>query len=552
MATGIQTGMQRGSRSGISRGSALGKGAPGGGGGPLGKAQEILKNLSKGAKIAISVGLVVLVCGGIALGLYSQQNTYVELYQTKMTENDVQEVSAALNDMNVPHELNITSDGILIHPKKKIAARASLASRNLPRHHVLTPDQVDGGMGKTAAEQQAVRQRLVEGEITLALREMDGINDARVRLAVPDKTYFLDDNKHTTARVFLKMQPSAPVTREKIAGIINLVAFSVPELRPEDVRVIDSSGKDLTTMVPQGEDGMMVGGTQFEVQAQEEQRLQTKAQSVLDDVMPGRAKVRVNLVMDNSKVETERYVTGGAGDDGVVVTGRQVTREVLNKDPKSTSGGQQMSTTGDKKNASDYVNEKESVNYDTNKNIVKKVDTSIRIGRISASVMADNVSEEEAAKIAGFVSDAIGIDPSRGDTVGVHSMPFDRSMTNTNPAEQIDWGTPAEAAPGAAGLNSTHLTAAVTVGAAMFLGLLGMFLFKQHKVQGDQGAIMSATPSGMTATTITDHFTTKNGETTAPTTSAGATQVNTTDQLEQLVKEKPNKVAEMLKSTWLS
>ena len=552
MATGIQTGMQRGSRSGISRGSALGKGAPGGGGGPLGKAQEIFKNLSKGAKIAISVGLVLLVCGGIGLGLHSKQNAYVELYQTKMTPTDVQEVSTALNKLNIPHQLNITSDGILVHPKKKLGARAQLASINLPRHHVLTPDQVSNGMGKTAAEQKAVRQRLVEGEITLALREMEGINDARVKLAVPDKTYFLDDSKHTTARVFLKMKPSSPPTREKIAGIINLVAFSVPELRPEDVRVIDSSGKDLTAMVPQGEDGMMAGGTQFEIQAAEEIRLQKKAQKVLDRVMPGRAEVSVNLVMDNSKVETERYVTGGAGDDGVVVTGRQVTREVLNKDPKSTSGGQQMSTGGDKKNASDYVNEKESVNYDTNKNIVKKVDTSIRIGRITASVMADNVSEEEAVKIAGFVRDAIGIDESRGDTIGVQSIAFDRTMGGgQSPMGMPNWEEPIAPAAGG-GLTGSHLTAAVTVGAAMFLGLLGMFLFKQHKVQGDQGAIMSATPSGMTATTITDHFTTKNGETTAPTTSAGATQVNTTDQLEQLVKEKPNKVAEMLKSTWLS
>jgi hypothetical protein len=56
----------------------------------------------------------------------------------------------------------------------------------------------------------------------------------------------------------------------------------------------------------------------------------------------------------------------------------------------------------------------------------------------------------------------------------------------------------------------------------------------------------------VTATSITDHFTEKSGKTNAPATTSGATQVNTTDELEKLVKERPTKVAEMLKSTWLS
>ncbi len=86
----------------------------------------------------------------------------------------------------------------------------------------------------------------------------------------------------------------------------------------------------------------------------------------------------------------------------------------------------------------------------------------------------------------------------------------------------------------------------------MLLGLMGLFLLKQHKVQEGQGTIITAAAGGVTSTSITDHFTEKSGKTTAPTTSAGATQVNTTDQLEQLVKERPTKVAEMLKSTWLS
>lgn len=551
MATGIQTGMQRGSRSGISRGSALGKGAPGGGGGPLGKFSEILKGMSKGMKIAIGSLIAVLVFGGAGFALHSQGNKYVDLYPTRMTENDVREVSAALTDMRVDHRVNETSDGILLHPSKKIAMQGALASRNLPRTPVLTPDKVEGGMGKTAAEQKAIRQQLLEGEITLAFRSMEGINDARVKLAVPDKTYFQDDKKHTTARVLLSLKPEMQVNRERVKGMVNLVAASVPELRPEDVTILDTAGRDLTAMVPKDDNGSMVAsGTQLEIQAAEEMRLQKKAQEALDMAMPGRTKVSVNLDMDFSKVEEENFTPGGVGDDGVVASSRQIKREVLDRG-KGGNGepAQQMNTTGGKKDG-DYLNEVESTNYMVSQTKKKRVDTGFRVKRLTASVLADNVSEKEVAAISGFVQDAIGIELSRGDKISVNSFPFDRSI---NESIQDPFAAPlAVPQEQAAGVPTGALVGVAVAGAAMMLAVLGMFLFKQHSVRGDQGTIISSPAGGLTSTSITDHFTAKDGKTTAPATSAGATQVNTTDQLEQLVKERPTKVAEMLKSTWLS
>ncbi len=552
MATGIQTGMQRGSRSGISRGSALGKGAPGGGGGPLGKFSEIIKNLSKGMKIAIGSLVVVLVIGGLGIALHSQKNTYVDLYATKMTENDVREVSAALTSLQVDHKINETSDGVLLHPSKKIAMQGALASRNLPRTPVLTPDKMEGGLGKTAAEQKMMRQQLLEGEITLAFRAMEGINDARVKLAVPDKTYFQDDKKHTTARILLSLKPEMQVNRDRVKGMVNLVAASVPELRPEDVTILDTAGRDLTAMVPKGEDGNAVAsGTQLEVQSLAETRLQKKAQDALDAAMPGRTKVSVNLDMDFSKVEEENFTPGGAGDDGVVRSSHQIKREVLDRSGSKGSGeeAQQLNTSTGKKDG-DYLHEVESANYLVAQNKTKRVDTGFRIKRLTASVLADNVSEKEVAAISGFVQDAIGIDVARGDKISVNSFPFDRSINESlQDPFAAPVGLPQEAAQG---VPTGALVGVAVAGAAMMLAVLGMFLFKQHSVRGDQGNIISSPAGGLTSTSITDHFTAKDGKITAPANSAGATQVNTTDQLEQLVKERPTKVAEMLKSTWLS
>lgn len=553
MATGIQTGMNRGSRSGISRNSQLGKGAPGGGGGPLGKLKEMWSGAGKGLKIGVSCLITVLILGGVGGYLYSASNAYVPLYPAKLSDNDIAEISAALTEMRVDHQIDPV-DGIKLHPDKKISSQAALANRSLPRQPVLTPDKVEGGMGKTAAEQKAIRQRLLEGEITLALRQMDGVNDAMVKLAIPDKTYFQDDSKKTTARVFLQLSNSARLGREQIRGMLNLVAASVPELAAEDVKIIDSTGRDLSAMVPHdGDGGIVASGTQLEIQAQEEKRLQQKAQKALDEALPGKAKVSVNLEMDFSKYEEENFTPGGAADEGVVIESQQITREKLNKGDKSSSSeGELMNAGGNKKDASDYINEKQANNYLVQQRKTKRVDTGFRVKRITASVLADNVSDDDKAAIAGFVQRAIGIDESRGDEIAVMNVAFDRDPLTQG--QNMGMVFPSQAEQPAAGgmLNGSHLAIAVTAGATMLLGLIGMFLFKQHKVQEGQGTIITSGSTNVTATSITDHFTEKSGKTTAPQTSAGATQVNTTDELEKLVKERPTKVAEMLKSTWLS
>lgn len=556
MATGIQTGMQRGSRSGISRGSALGKGAPGaGGGGPFGKIKEIWDGLSKGMRIGISSLAIVLFVAGISVFAYKYNTKYVPLYPTKMTDNDVQEASAVLTQLRIDHNITITNDGIELPPSQKVRAQAALADNGLPRSPILTREQVvkEGGIGKTVAEQEAIRKQLLEGEITMAFRSMEGINDAQVILAIPRKSSFRDDNVRTTASIRLNLKPEAQVTRDKVKGMVNMVAASVPELRPEDVNIIDTNGTDITAMLPKEGDVFAAGGSSMEIQASEELRLQKKAQEALDRAYPNKTKVSVNLDMDFSKIERESFTPGGAADDGVVTQSRQIKREVLDRsgNAKATGDGATQASTGNgKKDGGDYTHEVESVNNLVKQDKVKTVDTGFRVKRLTCAVLSDNLSENDVTAIAGFVSDAIGIDPQRGDKVTVSNTPWDHAMA---PPVGQQWNAlPAVAQEQASGVPAGTMAMVAAAGSALMLVVLGLFLIKQHGVRSEQGTIISSAAGSITSTSITDHFTDKSGKTTAPMTSAGATQVNTTDQLEQLVKERPTKVAEMLKSTWLS
>lgn len=560
MATGIQTGMRTGSRSGLATGrSAIGKG--GGGGGPLGKFKEIWGGLSKGVRIFICVLLGLVLTGVLTFTLVQSANQYVPLYTTKMTQEDVKEVAMKLTDLGIEHEINETTDGILIHPRVKAKAQIQLAAHGLPRHPITTPYNMgEGGLSaKTQAEQKAINQRLMEGELTESIRQIDGVADAYVNLAQPEQTYFRDDSKPVTATVLLKMQPAAELSREQIQGIVHLVAYSVPELAAENVKVVDTQGLDLTATLPQGPNGEAASGSQGEIKSGLEREMSAKVQKQLDAILgAGKAVAEVNCELDFSHNEVTRKTVGGPADQGSVVVGKQVKRETFRRDPGAPSeGGQQMaldqaSVSSAAKKDANYDQVVESYKVEANEVVSRTVDKSYRIKRLTASVAVDNLKPDQVDKIAGIVKNAIGIDETRGDSVEVASLPFARNTVSGLGGGVMAFPetTPATT-PG--GITFRHVTAVVSLGALGLLGLIMLFLVKQHKVHVGQGKlVLGSNHSGTTSSDIADLLNEKSGKSNAPASAAGETKVNTTDQLEKLAKERPTKVAEMLKSTWLS
>lgn len=563
MATGIQTGMRTGSRAGMT----AGRGAPGKpGGGGLGKLKDIWAGLGKGAKAGILGLLTVAITGALVFAVLSKQNAPVDLYTTKMSKDDVTACAAKLTELSIGHTVKITEDGISLNPKDRGRARAMLAAHGLPRHPITTtPDS--GALGKTQAEARAMRQRVLEGEITEALRQMEGVGDAYVKIAVPDEQAFAENAKPTQARVMLKLKPGIELGEKEVESIVHLVAYSVPELDKKNVKVVDSGMRDLTAMLETSEDGSIPATKMGGMELEKAEILRKKAQDQLDQVLgPDRSKVAVTVEMDYSQREVNSRQVGGPGDNGVVVAGQQSKIERYAKQPNGNSGDPvtPLSDTPEEDDVttaaggptvkgknSNYENITDVKKLAYNQTDTKVVQKSPEIKRISASVVLDNVKPDVEARILGMVKAAIGIDENRGDQITATSLPFSR-----NPMAVMG-GSPAGAFPaqgGEAALAQNQGISTQAIGLALFgpavlmLGLIGVYLMKQHRVQADRSQLHLGATGGTTSTDIADLLNDKSGKVTSVT----ETRVNTSDALEKLAKEKPTKVAEMLKSTWLS
>ena len=548
----------------------MGRGAPGKapGGGPLGKIKDVWTGLGKGMKIAIMSCLGLALTGGMIFAAYSSSNKPIPLYTTKMSQDDVTACAAELTKLGIAHSVEVTGDAITIEdPHARAKALIGLAAAGLPRHKIITPLTEQGTqMGTTAAQQKLNRQHMLEGELTENIRQIDGVADAYVKLASPEDVFFKDDAKPCTATVLLKLTPGTQLNSKQILGLVNLVAFSVPDLDKKNVKIADTTGTDLTASLDQDEEnGGVSSGKLGQLENTKAKELTVRAQTQLDKVLgPNRSQVSVNCEMDSAQTQTTAHKVGGADANGQLVTQETKLTERYNKTPNGASGnggqavsgdednqGTQASMPADAKNSSDYENVKENKHVVFDTVDTTKVRKAPEIRKISASVAVDNLKKDEVEKIAGLVSAAIGIDESRGDVLKVESMPFRRAMlqpTDLSEATSAMNSRPAASPMGQTGMAQVMAMAMFAVALPM-LGLIGLFVLKQHRVQVGKAQLMLDTTNGSTSTDIADLLTDKSGRISG---GNSETKVNTSDALEKLAKEKPTKVAEMLKSTWLS
>lgn len=551
MATGIQTGMRTGS-SPMPTGAR--GGAPTGGNSPMQKITQTISAMSPKQKIIGGIAVGLLLVAIISFAMISKSSEYVQLYDTKLTERDVKDIGDRLTQMGIAYKVESGTNAIFVSPASKSSAKMKLYEYGLPRRALKDPSESAGGlMPVTPKQQDAIAIEKLKVEMTENVRQIQGVADAVVTIVVPKEDYFAQDKKSATASVMILPQPGVQLTTSQVKGICNMLAFSVEGLRPENVMVIDDKGFSLSDKIVWNADDpsvMASEGTGKKVAY--EQELQKKVQGMLDSTLgPNKARVVVNATLDFSTKVRESKVVGGAGNTtGEVVSKGKTITETYTSDPNSgakDSGVAQMSISMKGGDSSNYQKKEEVVMKDHNVTVTKTSTPAGTVQRLSASVMVDNLKADQVANVEKLVKDAIGIDETRGDSVTVVSIPFAHSETtladmhNTLIANQGN--TPASQ------INVKAVTPGLAIAAVVIMMMVAMvYVLRQKGVQTDRTKLILSGGNTATSSDISDLVSDKIGRSTLP----ADTKVNTSEQLEKLAKEKPTKVAELLKSTWLA
>ncbi|MEL6802019.1 MAG: flagellar basal-body MS-ring/collar protein FliF [Pseudomonadota bacterium] len=288
--------------------------------------------------------------------------------------------------------------------------------------------------------QKVTRLRALEGELARSIQTINGIDAARVHLVLPEREAFARHRPEPSASVIISAARGNAIGRRQGAAIRALVASAVPDLAPQRVTVLSSSGETIL-----GEDTAGAGdATLHSRQSEIEDRISRKITDILNArVGVGNARVEVNV-----DLSTVRQVTRSERFDpeGQVVRSTE-TREQTSRDQQP--GGPEVGTAGnlppfnaDGVAGGGAVAESqvtgETINYEIASTLTETVAEPGAIQRISVAALVDGVyeigddetatyserEEAELERLAQLIRAAIGFDASRGDMVSVDSLQF--------------------------------------------------------------------------------------------------------------------------------
>ncbi|MEP0391770.1 MAG: flagellar basal-body MS-ring/collar protein FliF [Erythrobacter sp.] len=228
----------------------------------------------------IFVGVVALFAG---LWFFVLRTDYVPVYEN-VRESDASQIVAELDTAGIAYQLANDGHDILVPESEAANARVAVAGANISMGGTTGFELFnENELGLTEFAQKINLQRAIQGELARTIMMMSGVEFARVHLAMPERTLFRSEQENPTAAVTVEMEPSQVLSAERVDGIRQLVASSVPGLSLGDVAVLNETG-GLVSASAVGE--VTAGAPARSEREAVEQLVGIRARAAIGDVLP--------------------------------------------------------------------------------------------------------------------------------------------------------------------------------------------------------------------------------------------------------------------------
>ncbi|WP_088187741.1 flagellar basal-body MS-ring/collar protein FliF [Desulfosporosinus sp. FKA] len=386
--------------------------------------------LSRPQKVITVVAPLMVMVALVSLIVWASRPQYVAIF-TKLSDTDAGAITTKLKDLKVNYQLADNGSTIMVPQQSAADVRLQLANAGLPQNSKFSFDYLDTmHLGETDADRKLRYTLGLQNELETTLKILNGVQDARVQLVMPDNSLFADTQKAATASVTLKIAPGNKLSDDQVRAIANLIAGSVEGLQPANVTIVDTQGNVLSDVLGKSNDPNRLTGTQYQLEQSVEEDTRKSVQSMLDRVLgPNAAIVRINAVLNFDQIKRTKQTYG----PGAVVSQQNSTENTTNGSavggtPGVTTNGAptyQAATQG----STSSTKTTNTINNQVDSSQEEQVVSPGAIKRLSVSVMADSsvVTPNQLNQIKTIVASAAGIDLTRGDQIQVAAIPFNNS-----------------------------------------------------------------------------------------------------------------------------
>jgi flagellar M-ring protein FliF len=171
-------------------------------------------------------------------------------------------------------------------------------------------------MGLTDFAQRIKFQRALQGELTRTILLINDVAEARVHLSLPERSLFRGDAALAKASVTLITRSRGPMSAAEVEGVQQLVASAIPELKSDDVVVLNGRG-EVVSVPPQAP----VSPETVPAEDAVTQALRTSVMTVLAKTLPGtRFQLRIERAAQPALVAFAPIAKAGGEAEAPAVT----------------------------------------------------------------------------------------------------------------------------------------------------------------------------------------------------------------------------------------
>jgi flagellar M-ring protein FliF len=398
-------------------------------------------------------GLLAVSAMAVAVVVVSLMWATAPKYQylfTDLNEQDASLVVQHLKDARTPYKLTKGGSAIMIPEKNVYETRLTLAAQGIPK----------GGVGKGFAlfdetdfstsefVQKINYQRALQNELANTIMSLEEVDFARVHIAMPKESIFIEDEKPAKASIVIKTRPGMQMGPSKVQGIVYLVEKSIRGLDPENISIMDIKGRVLYEG-KKDSDSVLMASDRLEFKRSIENQLQERAQDLLEKIVgPNAAVVKVSADVNMDMVKSvqdmydpeihvvrseelknqyagaEKETQGAAGTTSNLPTGR---------------GGPEAVAGAGEKGAGSVIR-----NYEIGRNQTEHVYSPGDVKKLTISVVVDGTYKagkdgnkmfvtrqaSELKEIENAVKNSVGFSADREDLISVSCMPFAQDDTD--------------------------------------------------------------------------------------------------------------------------
>ncbi len=421
--------------------------------------------------IVRQVGLLLGLAASVALGIgifYWAQTPAKSVLFGNLSDVETAEVIEVLRNEGIPFELDERTGSLMVPRRDLHEIRLTLASAGLPQSDGRGFEWLDQDQGFGTSEflETARFQRALEGELARSVATLASVDQARVHIAMPKRSVFVRKKEKPSASVLIHLYRGRTLDADQVAAIVHLVASSVPGLQPEQVTVVDQTGRLLSERTGLG--GINTGLAQFEYTQAIERDYAERVENLLGPVLGReRVKAQVSVQMDFRVVELSEESfepDPEAKRSEQLIERRSDSGEALgvpgalsNQPPGSGTTNPDAAGDGQENGqAQGRISTNLTRNYELDRSVRHTRFPTGTIQRLSVAVVVDDVvgtdengepvreplSKDALTNMTMLVRQAVGFDEERGDKVHIMNTSFQAPVRSESIPETQIWKEP--------------------------------------------------------------------------------------------------------------